>query len=244
MKRKFADLHLQPNLCDVEHTRRMVKKAAALGYSLIAVPLPYNVNEDYIRRLRDFCHEATVDFASRLDLKPKTPDELTSMLRKFRRKFEIIAVICDSKNVARQAAKDRRVDLLNFPSADFRKRFFDRAESELASSSLAALEIDAKPLITLKGPDKVRLLSALRAETIMAKAYRVPLVISSGAANEMLMRKPLEMAAFASLFDLDKSSAIEAVSKNPLGIVKRNREKLDSKFVAPGIRVIRSGKDC
>jgi len=58
------------------------------------------------------------------------------------------------------------------------------------------------------------------------------------------MRKPKELAALASLFDLDEASAIEAVSKNSVAIVKRNRDKLSSRFVAPGIRLIRRGKDC
>jgi RNase P/RNase MRP subunit p30 len=58
------------------------------------------------------------------------------------------------------------------------------------------------------------------------------------------MRKPLEMAALATLFDLDKPSALGAVSKNPLEIVKRNREKLSPRFIAPGIRLIRMGKNC
>jgi RNase P/RNase MRP subunit p30 len=39
------------------------------------------------------------------------------------------------------------VDLLNFPHLDYHKRFFDRAEAELASSSLATLEVDIKPLL-------------------------------------------------------------------------------------------------
>jgi RNase P/RNase MRP subunit p30 len=69
-------------------------------------------------------------------------------------------------------------------------------------------------------------------------------VLSSGASNEILLRKPVEMAALASLFDLSKESALEAVSKNPVAIVKRNREKLSPQFVAPGIRVVRKGKDC
>ena len=51
------------------------------------------------------------------------------------------------------------------------------------------------------------------------------------------------MAALAFLFGLEEASVLEAVSKNPKAIVERNREKLDSKFVAPGIRVIKEGKD-
>lgn len=246
MTRIFADINLQPNLGGLEQERRMIFKALELGYRLIAVPMPLSPSlaEKYAQQLRSLCQEKAVDFASRLNLKPKTPKELLQLLRRFRRKFEIIAVACESKAVARQAAKDHRVDLLNFPSTDFRRRFFDKAEAELASNSQASLEIEIKPLLTLKGPARIRLLSTLRREVAIAKDFHVPVVISSGATSELFMRKPFEMAALATLFDLDKSSALDAVSKNPFGIVKRNREKLSPRFVAPGIRLIRTGGDC
>jgi RNase P/RNase MRP subunit p30 len=246
MRRIFADINLQPNLNDLEQTKRMVFKASELGYRLIAVPMPPSPSlaEKYVQRLCSLCQEKTMDFASRLNLKPKTPKELLQHLRRFRRKFEIIAVTCGSKAVARQAAKDHRVDLLNFSSTDFRRRFFDKAEAELASNSQASLEIEIKPLLIMKGPARVRLLSALQREVAIAKDFHVPVVISSGATSELFMRKPLEMAALATLLDLDKPSALDAVSKNPLGIVKRNREKLSPRFVAPGIRLIRMGRDC
>jgi RNase P/RNase MRP subunit p30 len=243
MKKIYADLHLCPNLKNFEQVSRMVNKALALGYGLIAIAVPLS-HAGEIERLKDLLKEAKIDLALRLDLKPRTPNELLRNLRMFRRKFEIIAVTCDSKNIARQAAKDRRVDLLNFPSPDFRRRFFDKAEAELASSALASLEIDMKPLLTLEGSTRIRLLSNLRREAVIAQNFHVPIVISSGVSDEMLMRKPRELAALACLFDLDKVSAMEAVSKNAVEIVKRNREKLSSRFVAPGIRIIRRGKDC
>lgn len=244
MKREYADLHLCPDLGNDEQVTRMIRKASELGYRLIAIPLPQNFSEEKIRKLQNICKENRMDFASRVDLKPRTPNELIRSLRKLRRRFEIIAVVCESKQVARQAAKDRRVDLLNFSGSNRRKRFFDKAEAELASNALGSLEIDVKPLLTLEGPARIRLLSSLRREVAIAEDFHVPIVISSGASNELLMRKPLEIAALTSLFDLDKSSAINAVSKNPLAFVKRNREKLSPNFVAPGIRLIRRGKDC
>ncbi|MEM1565513.1 MAG: RNase P subunit p30 family protein [Candidatus Bathyarchaeia archaeon] len=244
MKRRFADLHLQPNLSDVEQTRHMLAKATKLGYRLVALPLPTASVEAFAKKLRLICQEYRLDFASRLDLKPQTPRELLRQLRKFRRLVEVIAVVCKTKEVARQAAKDHRVDLLNFPATDSRRRFFDKAEAELASSSVAALEIDVKPLLMLKGPTRIRLLAALRKEVAIAKDYHVPIVISSGATNTLQMRKPLEMAALTTLFDLDKPTALDAVSKTPLTIFERNREKLNPNFVAPGIRIIRRGSDC
>ena len=244
MKRNFGDLHVRLNLKGSANASRAINKVATLGYRLIAAPLPLETREDETAGMRSICSEAEVDFASRVDIKPKTQNDLIHQLRRLRRKFEIVCVICENKEVARQAAKDRRVDLLNFPSLDSRRRFFDRAEAELASNSLAALEVDVKPLLVLQGPARARLLSNLRRETTIAKEFHVPIIVSSGSTSEILLRKPREQAALAGLFDLDEASALEAVSQNPMSIVKRNRQKLSSKFVAPGIRVIKEGKDC
>lgn len=244
MKRAFADLHLCPNLKEFDKISRLVGKAVMLGYRLIAIAFQANSREEEIQKVRSLCQESGIDLASRVDLKPKTPKELVGYLRRVRRKFELVAVVCESKNIARQAAKDHRVDLLNFPSHDPRKRFFDVAEAELASNASAALEIDAKPILTLEGPARIRLLSSLRREAALAKDFRVPIVVSSGASNELLIRKPRELASLAQLFDLDIASAIDAVSRNPTAIVRRNRDKLSPNFVAPGIRIVRRGKDC
>jgi ribonuclease P/MRP protein subunit RPP1 len=245
MKRTFADLHLRTNLKDQQTTQKLIVKAAKFGYRLISVPSTSNLSEDELAKLaraKAMCSEANVDFVSRADFHPRTENELTHFLRKFRRRFEVICISCDNKEVARQAAKDRRVDLLSFSSLDYHKRFFDRAEAELASSSSAALEVDIKPLFLLEGPPRVRMLTSLRCEVAVAREFKVPIVISSGVGEERFMRLPRDMASLAFLFGLDETSALNAVSTNPAAIVTRNREKLSNRFVAPGISIIREGK--
>jgi RNase P/RNase MRP subunit p30 len=244
MKKAFADLHLRLNLRDASAALRMINKAANIGYRLIATPLSPQTSTEELATLQKACNESGMDFATRIDLRPRTSNELTYQLRRFRRKFEVVCVSCENKPVARQAAKDRRVDLLNFPLLDFHRRFFDRAEAELASNSLATLEIDVKPLLVLEGPARIRLLSNLRREAAVAAKFHVPIVVSSGVSAERLLRRPREMAALAFLFGLDEDSALEAVAQSANAIVKRNREKLSGKFVAPGIRVVKEGKDC
>jgi RNase P/RNase MRP subunit p30 len=44
------------------------------------------------------------------------------------------------------------------------------------------------------------------------------------------------------LFGLDEAQALDAISVNPKAIVLRNRDKLSSRFVAPGINVVKEGK--
>jgi RNase P/RNase MRP subunit p30 len=243
MRRLYSDLHLRPNVKHFEQSTEMIRKAARLGYRLVAVTFSPDCREES-RQIRIACKEAGVDLATRVDLQPNTPNELLHGLRKLRRRFEIVCALCQNKNVSRQAAKDRRVDILNFPSVDFRRRFFDLAEAELASNCLASLEFDMEPLLTSEASTRIRLLSSLRREASIADDFNVPIVVSSGASNERFIRGPMEFAVTTSLFGLEKQVALDAVSKNPATIVSRNREKLSSSFVAPGIRVLRRGRDC
>ena len=242
--RRFADLHLCPSFEEnFGNVRRFVEKAFKLGYRLVGISLPAHVSEEEVRNLRKFCQEVGVDLATRIDLKPRTRGELIQLLRRLRRKFEIICVSCLSKPVARQAAKDRRVDILSFPALDLRKRYFDEAEAELASNALASLEIDMAPLLSLRGVPRIRLISCLRKEVSIAEKFKVPIIISSGAKDIHLMRRPREYAALATLFDMESSRALVSLSETPLDIVNRNREKLSPNYVAPGIRIIKRG-DC
>ncbi len=156
MTRCFADLHLGINPKDQQTVQRLITKAARMGYRYISTPFTNGVQESEVAFFRATCTQAGLDFVLRADFKPRTQEDLTRFLRKFRRQFEVICIVCDNKEIARQAAKDRRVDLLSFPSLDYHKRFFDRAEAELSSCSLAALEIDMKSLLVMEGPPRVR----------------------------------------------------------------------------------------
>ncbi|MCW3996197.1 MAG: hypothetical protein NWE98_08645 [Candidatus Bathyarchaeota archaeon] len=243
MKRAFTDLHLKANPKDPHTTQRIIDKAAQLGYCQISIPLTLGAHEEQLNTLKTACTQTGIEFVSRVDFKPRNQEDLMRFLRKFRRKIEVICIICDEKELARHAAKDRRVDLLNFPSFDYRKRFFDRAEAELASNAQAAIEFDLKPLIMLEGPPRVRLFANLRRETAIAREFKVPIVLSSGVGEWHLMRAPRDLASLAYLFGLGECEALNAISSNPNAIVSRNRFKLSDKFVAPGISVVKEGKD-
>jgi ribonuclease P/MRP protein subunit RPP1 len=242
MNRAFADLHLRVNTKDPQAAQRIIERAAFFGYKKISLTSNGLLDDAQIIVLKAASAKVGMEFILRVDFKPRDQEDLMRFLRKFRRKAEVICVICDNKEVSRQAAKDRRVDLLNFPSLDYHKRFFDRSEAELASSGLAALEVDIRSLLVLEGPPRVRLLSSLRREISIAREFHIPVVVSSGVSESMLMRMPRNMASLSYLFGLGESEALDAVSTNPNAIIERNREKLDSKFVAPGIRIVKEAK--
>ena len=241
MKRSFCDLHLRVKPSDAK-VQRFIAKAAQIGYKQISTSFSTPPTQTELVSIKEFAENSGLDFVTRADFKPRNQEDLMRFLRKYRRQFEVICILCDNKEVSRQAAKDHRVDILNFPSLDYKKRFFDRAEAELACSTGVAVEIDLKPLLVLEGPPRTRFLSSLRRETGIATEFNVPIVLSSGIDEEVLMRKPRDFASLAFLFGLQESQALDAVSTNPATIVSRNRQKLDPKFVAPGITVLKEGK--
>lgn len=242
--KKFADLHLRPDLNNKHQTEKVLSKASELGFKIVGISLPPNVRQNMVDFLQQISTNCGVDFCTRIDLVPKSSGELLKSLRKFRRKFVLVAVQCSSKSIARQAAKDHRVDLLVFPSIDPHERFFDNAEARLASESFAALEIDIAPLLRCAGFSRARLLSSLRKEVATAARIGVPVVICSGAVDWYQLRGPYESASLAMLFGMQSPAALSAVSFAPSIIVERNRKKLDSTYVARGIRIIRRRGNC
>jgi len=239
-----VDLHLHLPLVKKEETEDMLHQASELGYKSVGIPLPKRSRQDLTDHLRKACVDHGLDLITRVDLSPKSPKDLIRDLRQLRRKFELVSVNCHSKAVARQAAKDHRVDLLVFPSINPRQRFFDLAEARLASQGLAALEIEMAPLLRHSGSHRVRLISCLRREVSIAKRLKVPIVLSSNAHGIYEMRGPREQTSLATLFDLESNLAREAVTSVPMSIVKRNREKLSPSYIARGIRVVWRGKNC
>jgi len=243
--KKFVDLNLCAPIKDEKgEAEELIKSSAELGYNAIGVPIPIEATREEIQNLARMSNENNLDLIKRGNLRPRNVRELLSLLNVLRGKREVIAVYCDSKTIARQVAKDHRVDLISFPSLDPRRRFFDPAEAELASKTSAALEIDMAPLLTLGGFQRARLISRLRREVAIAEKFKVPIVISSGTSDKYLLRKPQDYASLAYLFDLSHQTARKALSEFPLRIVERNREKLDSGYVAPGVYIVRRGEDC
>ena len=236
--RKFVDLHLCAPTDNLKQVERMVNISAELGYRVVGIPLSPNVSQEKIRQIEEICNNAKVEFVTRIDLMPKTSNELLNNLGRLRRKFEIVSVACTSKNVARQAAKDRRVDLLSPCVAFPCKRFFDYAEAELASKKLVSLEIDMTLILSSNGFPRIRLLSSLRREVAVARKFDIPITVSSGASEENFLRSPQDYVALSTLFDLPVSRVLQALSDSPLSIVERNRGKLSPHYVAPGVRVV------
>jgi len=230
--RKFVDLHLVPS--DRDASESMLQQASRLGFTCVGLtPGDGDVDSNIVK------HDGDIpDIARRIDLRPRNPNELTSSLRRIRRRFEIVAVVCRSKPIARQAARDNRVDILNFPTQvqSRRRVMFDRHEASLASGANCAYEINLSDLLNKGGHVASQLLSMMVVEVENARRHDVPVVVSSGVDSPIMMRGPRELAASMQLLGIGEEESLDMVSDVPRGLVERNRGKLDPSYVSPGVR--------
>jgi len=227
--RRFIDLHLRPR--SREELELMLGKALWLGYRGVAVAGDQPQGNLEVPE--------GLDVISRVDLKPRTAGALKASLRRVRTLYVVVAVECHSKAVARQAARDHRVDVVYFPPGS--GLWFDDAEARLAAQSGCAYEINLIDLFTLIAERNTRGLRRV-AEGIW-NAYRrgVPVILSSGASEPLEMREPRGLASLLTLLDIEPEDAVEMISENPWSIVERNRGKLSGEYVAPGVRIIKHG---
>jgi len=233
--RKFIDLHLRPPSSDHE-LDRMIRFARNSGFNGVAVT-SYDAASETLRTLSD---KLDFQLIHRVDLRPRRPRELTASLRRLRRRFELIAVECLSKSVARQAAKDHRVDVLFFPASPSArsKVWFDRHEAVLASGANCSYEINMSDILSLGPAAGAKLLAIMRREVENAMKYEVPMVLSSGADSLLFMRTPRELAAMLDLMDVDEEKGLEMISSIPGRIVESNRSKLSQGFITSDVRVV------
>lgn len=233
--RRFIDLHVKPPP-ETNGLRQILELAAKLGFRGLSMV----ADRSLLDSARGMTPDLGLDLVSRADLRPKSARDLTSSLGRIRGRFEVIAVECQSKAVARQAAKDNRVDVLCFPTTvqERRKVGFDRQEASLAVGASCSYEVNVSDLLG-KGPRVASgLISMIREEVGNARKFDVPLVVSSGAVDPLLMRDPRALASVLSLFDIGEEEGLDAVSATPWRLVETNRGKLRPGFVLPGVRVV------
>jgi ribonuclease P/MRP protein subunit RPP1 len=212
--RHYVDLHLKPTT--PEQAQEMVSIAHRIGYRHIASTKPPTGSNDNITA------------ATRVDIEVSRGKELLDGLKRNRRRFDIVAVRCFSKEVARQAAKDDRVDILLFPDDPTQRKYnwLDHHEAELVEGTGRAYEMNASDLLATSPTHLAKVITLLKRDLAVATRHDIPIVFSSGAATPLAMREPKALTALASLLDIDEEYAIEMISRVPEAIIEKNHAKL------------------
>jgi RNase P/RNase MRP subunit p30 len=204
----YVDLHLKPSTPD--QARDMALLASQLGYKHVASTHP------------------TDSTAARIDIDARRGRELQDSLKRNRRRYDIVAVRCLSKEVARMVAKDDRVDILLFPDdpAQRKQNWLDHHEAALIDGMGRAYEINASELLATSQMRLSKMITMIKRDLAVASRHDIPVVLSSGATTPLMMREPRALTALATLLDIDEDYAADMLSIIPESILERNHAKL------------------
>lgn len=236
--KKYVDMYVNQTVFQPkEQIDRILEIISELGFSVICVSLDIKGVQNIFEEVKKKAENFNIEIYRRIDLSPKNVEDLKKKLRQFRRKFEILSVKCVEKKICTWAARDRRVDILNFPSIEYLKNFTE-STANLAAEGETAIEIWFKQFLDIRGIKRARLIAETRRVAKIALKKGVKIVIDSGAGNIFEMRAPRELGALGYLLDIPDEQIELAISENPLNIIKTNLSKLSPNFVLPGIEIV------
>jgi RNase P/RNase MRP subunit p30 len=233
--KKYADLHVRLTDMNNEVLTQTGRCAKEMGFDLLGIVVPASLGQNQTSAIKQSLIDTGVDVTTRIDITPKDRNHLLSQLRSMRKMFEIVAVECTSPQIARIACRDRRVDVVSFPIMNRYAKF----QSRIASLCRASIEINIAQIISPRNTPRHWILSRLTDQVTTAKTSNVPIILSSGATNPLMLRAPREIAAIGSLLGLETLEALESVSRNPFKIIERNRSRLSPDHVAFGVKLER-----
>jgi RNase P/RNase MRP subunit p30 len=233
--RLYADLHLCPQLDDAANARSMGEILNQLGTVLVGLVVPPNQLTPTPAAMEAF-REAGIDVAKRLNLKPRSREELLSGLRRYRSQYEILAVECGRQSVSQVAVRDKRVDIVHFHKQGQRSSF----RRNLARTCRAALEFNMSELT--QELENGATLSWQRRELEVAAEASTQVIGSTGASTPLGLRAPKDVAAVLQMLGLSPQAALSAVSEMPVMIVRRNRLRTEHPQLEEGVRIMRRPK--
>ncbi len=235
MARRFFETTLRP--LDLAEAGEFFRLAALLGYCAISLVLdPRRL--DAAVELKRSAAEWGLDFVSRIDVTADSNAAMKRLLRKFRRRVELISVRGLDRRTISFGCRDRRVDLVTVE----RCAKFYRGDLDNLLSQDKSVELVARPLLRYSGRERGAVIRVYREVFERPERRGVKVVVGSGAQRPLEIRGPRELAAlFAEVLDASQRDMLDAISTNPLRLVERNRFKLSEYFIMPGVYLYEGG---
>lgn len=150
--------------------------------------------------------------------------------------FDVLLVHGGDLRMNRAAVETKEVDILTHPE---RKRYdsgLNHVMAKLARKNRVAIEINFNEILNSTKKTRSRIMGYMSDNIALAKKYKMPIVVCSGAKSHWDMRDPLSLASMAVQLGMPLKDAKESVSKTLEAIVKEIKKRKSGDWVMPGVR--------
>jgi len=179
--------------------------------------------EDY-KRIKEH-----TKFYCGVKIRAKNTNELRKKLRTFR-DSDFIVLDCRDEKIIKNAIKMCAVDAINYYTKyPLLKRMSERNIAQI---------INFNELLNASEKDRPKILFLMQRTIKLAKKYKTPIMIVSGARKKMEYRSASDLIALGEMLGLNKKEAKEALHKFHEKIIERIKLKKEGKWIRPGVREV------
>jgi len=227
MGRRFCDLRVFPKICGGEdNIEDFLKTAVLLKFKVLAFPI-LNQSSIVFSKIQKYAKAYKIDYVMRADIVSGNLRYIKRKAEFYRKKVELITVIPLNISTARLAARDSRIDIINFERF---WDFLDTRQAKMMKRNEKILEVSINSVIKASIRQKTILFKKMYKALTIASRYDIPIIVSSGARNIYEMRDPRTLASFLYLFEIN-TLQYKVVSEIPVNLIEKNRERLENEIV-------------
>jgi ribonuclease P/MRP protein subunit RPP1 len=234
----YFDLHTHSSFSGGESTlEQLASTAKLLGYSGICFA-EYYQNDSQMKELQEEVGRVKkkIGIEVFLGFEARTTREI-NVLRNKRREFDVLLVRGGDLKLNRAAVETPEVDILTHPSYERVDSGLNHVLVKLAAKNDVAIEINFREILVTNKRTRARVLANIEQNVQLAKKYKAPIIVCSGAISHWELKSPDVMASMACQFGLDLRQAKDALTKVPENIIKRVIERRGGDWIIPGVRV-------
>ena len=149
-------------------------------------------------------------------------DDLSEIKRILRElgKTKLIFVRGGDLKLNRGIVQEKRVSVLSNPYP------IDDVTARKASENKIAFEINVEEIIRTRGYARSRLIENLKNTIRVSKKNHVPIVITSGSANEFTLKSPRTLVAFGKILGMEYYEAKSAIYNIPKMILQKGENEI------------------
>ena len=243
---KVYDLHVHSEFSEGESTlNQLADTAKALGYTGMCFVSYWN-GKNQMEKERQEIEKVSKSAGIQIFMgfEARNTKEL-GKLAEMRKEFDLLLVGGGDLELNRAAVETPEVDILAHPEYG-RHQVGKMADSglnhvlvKLAAKNNVAIEINFGSIFMSSGYNRAKVLRSIRQNIMLAKKFKAPIILCSGALSHFELRDSQSMISMATVLGMDLNEAKDAISKVPEKTVKDSIEKRGKDWVMPGVKVIK-----
>ena len=160
-------------------------------------------------------------------------------LAKIRKSFDFLLVRGGNLQLNRIACETPEVDILTHPSLGRKDPGINHIMAKRARKNEVAIEINFRELLTSSKRSRVETLRKMREIVKIAKKYKTPLLISSGAISHWELKDPKVLISLGIALGLELKEAKKCISSLPKEMIKKILERKDERWILPGLKIVK-----